>query len=79
MTALRMYNQDMNRKAKLIVCAMQSNGFTIADPNDNISLDVVGFDGSVPEIINNFANEDTSMKCNVCKDCKDAREKAQQE
>jgi len=69
MTALRMYNQDRNRDAKLIVCGMQVNGFTIADPNDRNALDVVGFDAGVPDVMSNFARGDMSMKCNVCEEC----------
>ena len=42
-------------KSKLVVVGMQSNGFTIADPNDPGMLDVVGFDSATPEIITNFS------------------------
>lgn len=53
--ALTEYRQKVNPTARLIVCAMQSNGFSIADPNDAGMLDIVGFDASVPEIISQFA------------------------
>ena len=43
-------------KAKLVVCAMKSNGFTIADPDDTNKLDVVGFDAYAPEVIRRFVN-----------------------
>jgi 60 kDa SS-A/Ro ribonucleoprotein len=33
---------------------MTSNGFTLADPNDRGTLDVVGFDTSVPAVISDF-------------------------
>ena len=56
--ALQMYRNKMNLPhAKLIVMGMTSNGFTIADPNDNGMLDVVGFDSSVPQIIREFVME----------------------
>ncbi|MHA1720092.1 MAG: TROVE domain-containing protein [Promethearchaeota archaeon] len=59
--ALQKYRNKFGIPAKLIVVAMVSNGFTIADPNDGGMLDVVGFDTAVPEIIANFVrgfNED---------------------
>ena len=40
--------------AKLIVCGMASNGFSIADPGDSGMLDMVGFDSAAPEVIRNF-------------------------
>ncbi|CAF1042810.1 unnamed protein product [Rotaria sp. Silwood1] len=54
--ALQKYRQEMNcPNAKLIVVGMQSNGFTIADPNDKGMLDVVGFDSAAPQIMSLFA------------------------
>ena len=54
--ALQDYRREMNLPdAKLIVCAMTSSGFTIADPSDPGMLDIVGFDSSAPQIITNFA------------------------
>lgn len=41
--------------AKLIVVGMQSNGFTIADPEDKGMLDVVGFDSAAPQVMSLFA------------------------
>ncbi|XP_064624704.1 RNA-binding protein Ro60-like [Lineus longissimus] len=40
--------------AKLIVCGMAANQFTIADPSDPGMLDMVGFDSAGPEIMRNF-------------------------
>lgn len=54
MDALRDYRRTVNPEARLIVVGMTSTGFTIADPNDAGSLDVVGFDGSAPATISNF-------------------------
>ncbi len=53
--ALKKYRAKTGKFAKLIVVGMVSNGFTIADPNDRGSLDVVGFDSSVPEVIRSFS------------------------
>ena len=52
--ALREYRERMGIAAKLIVVAMASNGFTIADPNDAGMLDVVGFDTATPSVIADF-------------------------
>ncbi|XP_048760275.2 RNA-binding protein RO60-like [Ostrea edulis] len=40
--------------ARLIVCGMASNRFTIADPNDPMMMDVVGFDTNAPQAIHEF-------------------------
>ena len=54
--ALKQYRLEMNiPDAKLIVCGMNSSGFTIADPDDPGMLDIVGFDSSAPQIIAQFA------------------------
>jgi 60 kDa SS-A/Ro ribonucleoprotein len=34
---------------------MTSTGFTIADPEDAGTLDVVGFDSAAPQVISDFA------------------------
>ncbi|KAI0230932.1 60 kDa SS-A/Ro ribonucleoprotein [Lamellibrachia satsuma] len=53
--ALRQYRRQTGiSEAKLIVCAMESNSFTIADPDDLNMLDMVGFDSSGPEVIRCF-------------------------
>jgi 60 kDa SS-A/Ro ribonucleoprotein len=52
--ALQRYRQKAGINAKLIVVSMQANDFTIADPNDNGMMDVVGFDTAVPQIMANF-------------------------
>jgi 60 kDa SS-A/Ro ribonucleoprotein len=53
--ALRNYRERMGIAAKLVVVAMTSNGFTIADPDDAGMLDVVGFDAATPNVISEFA------------------------
>ncbi|MGV0949140.1 MAG: TROVE domain-containing protein [Azonexus sp.] len=52
--ALNAYRQQSGRDAKLVVVGMTATDFTIADPNDKGSLDVVGFDGNCPTIISDF-------------------------
>jgi 60 kDa SS-A/Ro ribonucleoprotein len=41
--ALGEHRREFNPQAKLVVVAMVSNGFSIADPNDAGMMDVVGF------------------------------------
>ena len=52
--ALRAYRERMGIAAKLVVVAMNSNGFSIADPNDAGMLDVVGFDTATPQVVSDF-------------------------
>jgi 60 kDa SS-A/Ro ribonucleoprotein len=53
--ALRRYRERTGIAAKLVVVAMSSAGFTIADPDDAGMLDVVGFDAAAPQLIADFA------------------------
>jgi 60 kDa SS-A/Ro ribonucleoprotein len=53
--ALRRYRERTGIAAKLVVVAMTSTGFTIADPTDAGMLDVVGFDAAAPEVIASFS------------------------
>jgi 60 kDa SS-A/Ro ribonucleoprotein len=53
--ALRAYRERMGIAAKLVVVAMASNGFSVADPDDAGMLDVVGFDAATPQVISDFA------------------------
>jgi len=53
--ALRQYRSTMKiPHCKLVVIAMAANNVSIADPNDRNMLDISGFDGSVPDVINDF-------------------------
>jgi 60 kDa SS-A/Ro ribonucleoprotein len=52
--ALREYRERTGIAAKLVVVAMASNGFSIADPDDAGMLDVVGFDAATPQVIGDF-------------------------
>ena len=53
--ALQQYRARMGIPAKLVVVAMASNGFSIANPDDAGMLDVVGFDAATPALIADFA------------------------
>jgi 60 kDa SS-A/Ro ribonucleoprotein len=53
--ALRHYREKMGIAAKLIVCGMLANSFSIADPNDGGMLDVVGFDTAAPQVMRDFS------------------------
>lgn len=53
-TALQMYRSKMNKNTKLIVVALTSNGFSIANPNDANMMDVYGFDNNIYHTINKF-------------------------
>jgi len=53
--ALNDYRRAPGIDARLVVVGMVSNGFSIADPNDQGMLDVVGFDTATPQLISDFA------------------------
>lgn len=57
MQALRQYRQKTGIPAKLVVVGMVSNDFTIADPEDGGTMDVVGFDANTPSLIADFAKQ----------------------
>ena len=52
--ALKRYRKEMNIPAKLVVVGMTATDFTIADPADAGTMDVVGFDTAVPQLIERF-------------------------
>lgn len=56
--ALVEYRRKSGIPARLVVVGMVSNGFTIADPNDAGTLDVVGFDTATPQVISDFSAGD---------------------
>ncbi len=45
----------MGIPARLVVVAMTSTGFSIADPADAGMLDIVGFDAAVAQLIADFS------------------------
>lgn len=52
--ALRAYREATGIPARLVVVAMTSTGFSIADPDDSGMLDVAGFDAAVPSLVADF-------------------------
>lgn len=48
--------RTLNPDVKHIVCGMTATGFTIADPQDENSLDVVGMDSNTPSAISAFVS-----------------------
>jgi 60 kDa SS-A/Ro ribonucleoprotein len=54
--ALGEYRRRYNPQAKLVVVAMVSTGFSIADPNDAGMMDVVGFDTATPRVVSGFVS-----------------------
>ena len=52
--ALEEYRRKMSKQAKLVVVGMTATEFTVADPNDAGSMDVVGFDSAAPAVISDF-------------------------
>jgi 60 kDa SS-A/Ro ribonucleoprotein len=53
---LKRYRNIVSPNCKLIVMALASNGFTIADPSDKGMMDMCGFDASTPSVISEFVN-----------------------
>jgi 60 kDa SS-A/Ro ribonucleoprotein len=56
-TALQRYRAEMDIPAKLVVVGMVANQFSIADPSDAGTLDVVGFDAAAPALIADFLRD----------------------
>lgn len=52
--ALKEYRAVVSPKCKQVVVGMTATGFSIADPTDPLSLDVVGFDINTPRAISWF-------------------------
>lgn len=52
--ALRSYRKNFVPDARMVVVGMTATEFSIADPDDHLSLDVAGFDASAPSLIANF-------------------------
>lgn len=53
--ALKEYRRASGIDAKLVVCGMTADEFSIADPNDPGMMDVVGFDAATPSVIADFS------------------------
>lgn len=53
--ALKRYRDKLGIPARLAVCGMVANEFSIADPDDAGMLDVVGFDTATPQLLSDFS------------------------
>jgi len=51
---MRDYRNKINPSAKIINLGMTATACTVNDPNDVNSLDIAGFDASVPQVISGF-------------------------
>ena len=54
MAALRQYREKTGIPAKLVSFSMIANRFSVADPEDAGTMDVVGFDAAAPLMISQF-------------------------
>jgi 60 kDa SS-A/Ro ribonucleoprotein len=54
--AARLYNRNYGR-TKFVNVAAVANHYTTLDPQDVNALEVVGFDGTVPQVINEFIRD----------------------
>lgn len=54
-SVLKKYRNVSGIPAKMVVCAMVANPFSIADPKDPGMLDVIGFDSATPAAIAEFS------------------------
>ncbi len=52
---LNKYRKEMDIQSRSIVAAFAATSFTIADPSDPLSLDVVGLDSATPSLISDFS------------------------
>lgn len=60
--AIESYRSKFVRNAKFVAIAMTATDYSVADPKDMNSMNVVGFDAGAPVVITNFAsNKATSV------------------
>lgn len=52
--AIGEYRRTVSPQCRQVVVGMEANEFSIAAPNDLLSLDVVGFSGDTPDVISSF-------------------------
>ena len=48
------YRRKINENAKLLVCGITATDFSIGDPDDLNTLNLVGFDSATPQLISDF-------------------------
>ncbi len=63
--ALRKYREETGIAAKLVVVGMTATDISIADPDDEGMLDVVGFDTAAPNIISDFIADRLEVEASV--------------
>ena len=63
--AIEQYRNKFGIDSKLIVINMVANRTRLGDPKDAGSLDIVGFDASVPTLINGFLGADAAVSQDV--------------
>lgn len=56
--ALKQYREASGIRSKLIIVSLNATQFTVADPLDKDTLDVVGFDAAVPQMISDFIRDE---------------------
>lgn len=54
--ALAQLRNKLGKPVKQVVIGMTATNFTIADPDDALSLDVAGFSADVPQLVTQFAS-----------------------
>jgi 60 kDa SS-A/Ro ribonucleoprotein len=52
--ALKQYRDKHNPNTRLIAVGMTATEYSVADPQDPLSMNVAGFDSSAPAIISDF-------------------------
>lgn len=54
--AMETYRREMDLQSRLVVAAMKMSDYSIGDPKDVNTLNIAGFDASVPSLIANFVS-----------------------
>lgn len=52
--AIKQYRAKVNPGAKLIIASTAYNGHSVGDPKDELTLNVIGFDASIHQVISEF-------------------------
>ncbi len=60
-SVLKQYRSHFVEDARLVVLATSANQYSVVDPTDRYSLDVAGFDASVPNVVNDFIRGDAGV------------------
>ena len=60
--ALISYRREMGIEAKMVVVGVGAKMFTVAHPDDRLSLDVLGLSAPVVHQIRNFLSDDVKLE-----------------